>query len=82
MKARLDSIAPPATQQVRRGFGGPPQAAAPTLQSVQATLLAAAMSMQNADVGVTARQIDAVEKARVQYKDVMARWDALKAGKR
>jgi photosystem II stability/assembly factor-like uncharacterized protein len=76
-KARIDSIAPPATQAVRRGFGGPPQLAAPTLQSVQATLLAAAMSMQNADVGVTARQVDAVEKARAQYKEVMARWSAL-----
>ena len=32
------------------------------------------MSMQNADVAITARQIDAVEKARAQYKDVMARW--------
>jgi hypothetical protein len=80
-KAELDSIAPPATRAVRRGFGGPPQAAAPTLQSVQATLLAAAMSMQNADAAVTARQVDAVEKARAQYKDVMTRWKKISAAR-
>ncbi len=75
LKAEIDSIAPPASQGPRRGFGGPPQAAvAPTLQSVQSILLAAAMSMQNADVAPTARQIDAVAKARVQYKEVTARW--------
>jgi hypothetical protein len=42
-------------------------------------MMAAAMSMQDADVAPTARQIDAVAKARVQYKDVMARWNALAA---
>jgi hypothetical protein len=80
MKARVDSIAPAASTGPRRGFGGGAQpAAAPTLQSVQSTLLAAAMSMQNADVAVTARQLDAIEKARAQYRDVIARWNALKA---
>ena len=78
LKAAIDSIAPPPAQGPRRGFGGPPQGvSAPTLQSIQSTLLAAAMSMQNADVGVTARQVDAVEKARAQFKDVMMRWSAL-----
>jgi hypothetical protein len=77
LKARIDSIAPPAATGARRGFGGPPQAAAaPTLQSVQSTLLAAAMSMQNADVAPTARQLDGVAKARAQYNEVMSRWRA------
>jgi hypothetical protein len=44
-------------------------------------MMAAAMAMQNADVSPTAREVDAVTKARAQYKDVLARWNAL-AGKR
>jgi hypothetical protein len=39
------------------------------------------MSMQAADVAPTARQIAAVEKARADYKDVMARWNRLSGGK-
>jgi hypothetical protein len=81
LKARIDSIAPPPATGARRGFGGPPPSAAPTLQSVQSTLLAAAMSMQNADVAPTARQIDAVAKARAQYNEVMSRWRIV-AGKK
>jgi len=42
-------------------------------------MMAAAMAMQGADVAPTARQVDAVTKARAQYKDVMARWNALAA---
>ena len=75
MKIKIDSIAPPATQGARRGFGGPPQPTAASLQSVQSTLLAAAMSMQAADLAPTARQIDSVDKARAQYKEVMAKWN-------
>jgi len=44
---------------------------------VQTAMMAAAMAMQGADVTPTARQIDAVAKARAQYLDVMARWRAL-----
>jgi hypothetical protein len=80
LKVQIDSIAPPPTRGPRPGFGqrqapsGPP-----TLESVRAAMMAAAMSMQDADVAPTARQIDAVAKARAQYKDVMARWNALAA---
>ena len=81
LKTAIDSIAPPASSAPRRGFGGPAPVAAPTLQSVQSVLLAAAMSMQNADIAPTARQIDAVEKARAQYREVMARWSTLSARK-
>jgi hypothetical protein len=42
-------------------------------------MMAAAMAMQEADVAPTTKQVDAVAKARVQYKDVLARWSALAA---
>jgi hypothetical protein len=80
LKAQIDSIAPPPTRGARQGFGfrqapsGPP-----TLESVRAALMVAAMAMQGADVAPTTRDIDAVAKARAQYKDVMARWSALAA---
>jgi hypothetical protein len=48
---------------------------------VQAALLAAAMSMQAADVAPTERQIAAVEKARSQYTELMSRWKALSTKK-
>ncbi len=80
LKSQIDSIAPPPTRGTRPGFGfrqapsGPP-----TLESVRAAMMAAAMAMQGADVAPTAREVDAVTKARAQYKDVMARWSALAA---
>jgi hypothetical protein len=80
LKSQIDSIAPPPTPGPRPGFGfrqapsGPP-----TLVSVGATMMAAAMAMQGADVAPTAREVDAVAKARAQYKEVMARWSALAA---
>ena len=76
IKALVDSIAPPPSRPVRR-FGSQAPAT-PTLQSVQTSLMAAAMSMQAADVTPTARQIAAVEQARAQFKDVMARWQQLR----
>ncbi|MCU1292340.1 MAG: hypothetical protein JWP08_1190, partial [Bryobacterales bacterium] len=77
LKAKIDSIAPVAGRTGRRGGFGGPAAAAPTLESVQAAMMGAAMSMQDADVAPTARQLDAVAKARAQYKDVMSRWSKL-----
>jgi len=80
LKSQIDSIAPPPTRGTRPGFGlrqaptGPP-----TLESVRAAMMAAAMAMQEADVAPTARQVDAVRKAREQYTDVMARWSGLGA---
>jgi len=75
-KSLIDSIAPPLARTARRGFGPAPAGAA-SFQTVQAALLAAAMSMQAADVAPTARQVAAVEKARGQYREIMARWAAL-----
>jgi hypothetical protein len=77
LKSLVDSIAPPPTRPVRRAFGAQ-AVTAPTLQTVQTSLIAAAMSMQAADVAPTARQIAAVEQARAQFKDVMARWQKLR----
>ncbi|HET9775943.1 MAG TPA: hypothetical protein VFP77_05205 [Gemmatimonadaceae bacterium] len=82
LKAQIDSIAPPQTPGARRGFGfrqapsGPP-----TLESVQTAMMAAAMSMQSADVAPTARELDAVARARAQYNQVMARWRTLAAAR-
>jgi photosystem II stability/assembly factor-like uncharacterized protein len=80
LKASIDSIAPSLTRTTRRGFGPAPSGPA-TFQSVQAALLAAAMSMQAADVAPTERQIAAVEKARSQYTELMSRWKALSTKK-
>jgi hypothetical protein len=80
LKSQIDSIAPPPTRGARPGFGqrqapsGPP-----TLESVRAAMMAAAMAMQDADVAPTAREVDAVTKARAQNKEVMARWSTLAA---
>jgi hypothetical protein len=78
LKAQVDSIAPPPARAARAGFGfrqapsGPP-----TLVSAGVAMMAAAMAMQQADVAPTVREVDAVAKARAQYKEVMARWSAL-----
>jgi len=80
LKSQIDSIAPPPAKDARPGFGFRPAASGPpTLVSVGPAMMAAAMAMQGADVAPTARQVDAVTKARAQYKDVMARWNALAA---
>jgi hypothetical protein len=84
IKAQIDSIAPAAQRVTRRGGGFGPGAAAtanarPTLEGVSNAMLAAAMSMQDADVAPTARQVQAASQARGQYKDVMARWKVLAA---
>jgi hypothetical protein len=82
VKAQIDSIAPPPARGARQGFGfRPAPSGPPTLVSAGAAMMAAAMAMQGADVAPTAREVDAVTKARAQYKDVLARWNAL-AGKR
>ena len=78
VKSLVDSIAPPMTTRPARRTFGAQAASAPTLQSVQTSLIAAAMSMQAADVAPTARQLAAVEQARAQFKDVMTRWQKLR----
>jgi len=78
-KAEIDSIAPATV--ARAGFGqGAPSGGPPTLESVRAAMMAAAMSMQDADVEPTSRQLAAVAAARAQYKEVMARWNRIRPG--
>jgi hypothetical protein len=80
LKAQIDSIAPPPARGARPGFGFRQAPSGPaTLASAGAAMMAAAMAMQGADVAPTAREVDAVTKARAQYKDVLARWNALAA---
>ena len=81
LKAQIDSIAPPPVQRGGRGGGGGggfgrggAPAGPPTLEGVSQAMLAAAMSMQSADVAPTARQVDAAAKAKAQYREVMTRW--------
>jgi hypothetical protein len=62
----------------RGGAGAAATATAPTLESVSASLLSAAMAMQSAEVAPTAVQVAACVKARVEMARVMAKWSALK----
>jgi hypothetical protein len=59
----------------RGGRGG---ATAPTLDSVSAAMMAAAMTMQAADAAPTARDIAACANARRDSAAVMARWSKVK----
>ena len=78
LKERIDSIAPPPARSLGQGGGFRQTPTGPvTLQGVQAAMLAAAMSMQRADVAPTSRDVEGVVKARAQYKEVMARWRSL-----
>ena len=85
-RARIESLAPPPVFGGGRGggagggggFGGGAPAGPPTLESVRTATMAAAMSMQGADIAPTARQVAAVAAARVQYVEVMKRWKAIK----
>jgi hypothetical protein len=80
LKSQIDSIAPPPSRAARPGFGfGQAPSGPPTLENVRTAMMAAAMSMQSADVAPTARQIEAVTKASAQYKEVLARWKAMAA---
>ena len=92
LKAKLDTMAPPATGNGGRGgrgggfapAGGGGRggrgggAAAPTLDGVSAAMLGAAMAMQAADVAPTANQVAACTQARADYSKVMLRWSALR----
>ncbi len=81
-KAQVEALAPAAVAGGgggggRRGGGGGGAAVAPTLQSTSASMLAAAMAMQAADVAPTAREIAACAAARAQSSTVMAQWTRL-----
>ena len=78
-KATLDSVAPEsprgrAARFRRRG----PQTGTPTLIAASNSLMAAAMTMQSADVAPTVAQVTACRSAREQGALSMARWTSLR----
>ena len=88
-KGQVAALAPPpAAGGGRGGFGGGggfggrggggAGDAPPTLESVSAAMLAAAMAMQSADVAPTGREVAACASARRHSAEVIARWTKLK----
>jgi hypothetical protein len=49
----------------------------PTLNGASDAMMAAAMSMQEAEVAPSARQVAACEEARTRFEEVMAQWEQL-----
>ncbi len=79
LKAEVEVLAPrPRPAGPGRGFGGGAPTGPPTLDGVSQSLMSAAMSMQEAEVAPTARQIAACDAARVHMQDVMKTWAALR----
>src|SRR5262249_40135784 len=86
LKSSVAALAPPSAEGAggRGGRGGgrgrgPNNApVAPTLDSVSAQMLNAAMAMQGADVAPTGREIAACAAARRQGADVMTKWTKVK----
>ena len=79
LKAEVEVLAPrPRPAGPGRGFGGGAPTGPPTLDGVSLSLMSAAMSMQEAEVAPTARQIAACDAARALMQDVMKTWAALR----
>jgi photosystem II stability/assembly factor-like uncharacterized protein len=79
LEAEVEALAPaPRPRERRRPFGPQPPAGPPTLDGVSESLIRAAMSMQEAEVGPTEKQVAACEAARAQLREVMQRWNALR----
>ena len=86
-RAQLDSIAPPQAQGRggrggfgggRGGPGGAGGAAAPTLTGVSGALMAAATSLQDADMAPTASRLDAAATAKADAAALMKKWTSLR----
>lgn len=78
-KAQVEAMAPPPlTGRALRYYRYLRPSGPPTLRGAWMDMMSAAMAMQEAEVAPTTRQIDACEEARVQYQDVMRRWENLK----
>jgi hypothetical protein len=80
LKAEVEVLAPAPRPSTGGRFRSPASAGPPNLQGVSQAMMNAAMAMQAADVAPTERQISACEAAKAQYQEVMARWEALRAG--
>jgi photosystem II stability/assembly factor-like uncharacterized protein len=80
LKQQIAALAPPPQAGGRGGQrGGRGAITSPTLDSVSAAMLTAAMAMQAADAAPTARDIAACANARRDSLTVMSRWMRLKA---
>ena len=79
LRARVDSIAPAPDDGARPRFRRGPTGPATTLNALSDAMLAAAMSMQGADVAPTSMQIAECTAARAQFATLMGKWRALKA---
>ena len=77
LRAELEALAPAARGGGGRFRRGAAPSGPPTLNGVSDALMGAAMSMQEAEVAPTARQVAACDAAREQYLQVMERWQAL-----
>jgi photosystem II stability/assembly factor-like uncharacterized protein len=80
LKARVEALAP-APRPSAGGRFAPAPSGPPTLDGASRALMAAAMSMQEAEVAPTARQVAACEEARSQLEEVMRAWSALRASR-
>jgi hypothetical protein len=77
LRAEVEALAPePDDNPFRRFFGEP--AGPPTLDGTSRTLMRAAMSMQEAEVAPTERQVRACADARAQLEVAMRRWAELR----
>ncbi len=77
-KTQIEALAPAPSTNARRDAGGGAAAkSAPTLGTTKDSLLAAAMTMQGADVAPTATEIAACARAQAQLVAVLARWKTL-----
>jgi hypothetical protein len=79
LKAEVESLAPRPRPTTPGPFpGAPVSSSGPTLNGASQSLMSAAMAMQEAEVGPTARQVAACDAARAQLQEVMRRWNALR----
>ena len=78
-KAQVEAVAPAPRPQPAGFFRRAAPSGPPTLNGASDELMGAAMSMQEADVAPTARQVDACKEARTRSDDVMGRWRQLAA---
>ncbi len=80
LRAEVEALAPkPRPAGSGSFFGGGVAADPATLDGVSRSLMSAAMSMQEAEVAPTARQMAACEAARAQLHAVMRNWNALRS---
>jgi len=79
-RAKVEALAPDSSAD--EGGRGRRRAAARnetlTFEHVRNALMAAAMSMQGADIAPTAAEIAACSRARSRYETIMSRWNALR----